>query len=464
MYKVSLRYLAILICILALFCAHAEEAPGSDVIREAQQALYQLGYHDDNMTGEMDEATVSAIINYQTVNGLQPSGALDEDTLQLLLAGTGVPCYDYLSAIAQQYIDRGTYHPGDSGPEISHLQQTLLALHFYDGPNDGVFGSDLEGALRRFQLANGLSITGVADPSTLMRLYEGTPQDFDSFLESSTCVPGDVGSKVRLLQHCLFLMNYFSGDTTGVFGTVTRAAVTAFQSAHSLEVTGEADVETLRLLYNTCADIGYGPTELKAGASGDEVTDMQERLSSLGYYEPEITGFYGVTTETAVRLFQLANGLEHTGTADVQTLDRLYSDNAVDLAHAREHLSQLLVTPNAEKRALLLQSAEGLRGQSFSSGNEDIYSGYTFMQYVCVSAGIPLLAPDDLLSRASTNIGTVESLPAGTPVVLERAEGNGWLLCLYAGNGRIIYADMQSNWVLESSLSDIEHTSLKAWS
>ena len=58
-------------------------------------------------------------------------------------------------------------------------------------------------------------------------------------------------------------------------------------------------------------------------ASGDEVTAIQERLASFGYYTQEPTGFYGTQTVEAVQKFQRANGLDVTGTVNSQTAAKL---------------------------------------------------------------------------------------------------------------------------------------------
>ena len=70
-------------------------------------------------------------------------------------------------------------------------------------------------------------------------------------------------------------------------------------------------------------------TALKPGDENDEVFAMQARLTELGYLTVEYSGIYGDITKEAVAAFQRANGLEATGEAGVETLEKLYAADAV---------------------------------------------------------------------------------------------------------------------------------------
>ncbi|MBQ7306809.1 MAG: peptidoglycan-binding protein [Clostridia bacterium] len=65
--------------------------------------------------------------------------------------------------------------------------------------------------------------------------------------------------------------------------------------------------------------------ELTRGAQGDDVTELQQRLTELYYYSGAISGSYGENTQAAVKAFQEDFGLDATGTADAQTLALVYS-------------------------------------------------------------------------------------------------------------------------------------------
>ncbi len=69
-------------------------------------------------------------------------------------------------------------------------------------------------------------------------------------------------------------------------------------------------------------------TTLKNGSTGDDVKKMQQRLKELGYLKGSADGDFGDATETAVKAFQLQNGLSVDGKAGANTLSKLYSASA----------------------------------------------------------------------------------------------------------------------------------------
>ena len=69
---------------------------------------------------------------------------------------------------------------------------------------------------------------------------------------------------------------------------------------------------------------------LKLNSKGTDVRNLQQDLTTLGYYWAEITGNFGAKTETAVKRFQEENGLTADGVAGAKTL------NAIAAAVARK--------------------------------------------------------------------------------------------------------------------------------
>ena len=55
---------------------------------------------------------------------------------------------------------------------------------------------------------------------------------------------------------------------------------------------------------------------LKLGDTGSNVKILQEKLKILGYFNPIITGSFGLATEEGVKAFQRENNLESTGIVD----------------------------------------------------------------------------------------------------------------------------------------------------
>ncbi len=79
----------------------------------------------------------------------------------------------------------------------------------------------------------------------------------------------------------------------------------------------------------------------KVGSRGQEVTQIQTKLTELGYFSDKIDGIYGEKTKAAVIRFQKAKGLSADGIAGPKTLDALglgssqsngqYSSSDIDL-------------------------------------------------------------------------------------------------------------------------------------
>ena len=69
-------------------------------------------------------------------------------------------------------------------------------------------------------------------------------------------------------------------------------------------------------------------TTLSRGDKNNDVIALQQRLTELGYLNDTIDGNYGGNTQTAVKLFQSAMGMEETGIADPSTQAALYADDA----------------------------------------------------------------------------------------------------------------------------------------
>ena len=90
----------------------------------------------------------------------------------LLLTSTFAP------AIAQSSLSRG---------ELRTLQETLNDLGYQAGPEDGLYGDNTAEAIRAFERANELAVTGEADPALLDRLTERVQtQDGDTGQDGDT--------------------------------------------------------------------------------------------------------------------------------------------------------------------------------------------------------------------------------------------------------------------------------------
>lgn len=135
---------------------------------------------------------------------------------------------------------------------------------------------------------------------------------------------GRVGPEVEDVQRRLDDLGFACPDDAGVFGEGTRAAVRAFQQVRGLPSDGIVGDETWRTLVGASFRLGdrmlYVTRPL---LYGDDVRDLQRRLSRLGFDSRYDDGLYGRQTFDAVREFQLNVGAAVDGIAGPLTIDVL---------------------------------------------------------------------------------------------------------------------------------------------
>jgi peptidoglycan hydrolase-like protein with peptidoglycan-binding domain len=127
-----------------------------------------------------------------------------------------------------------------------------------------------------------------------------------------TLVPverGANGDDVRALQARLAELGFAPGTPDGSYGRRTVAAVEAFQGLVGLDVTGDADPETIRALIA----YRYDGLVLRAGDEGDEVETLQLLLSEGPFDPGPIDGTYGTGTRQAVWALEKIAGIPIDG-------------------------------------------------------------------------------------------------------------------------------------------------------
>ncbi len=65
------------------------------------------------------------------------------------------------------------------------------------------------------------------------------------------------------------------------------------------------------------------PATLKVGSSGPDVPDLQYRLKTLGYFNKDVTTYFGTTTLDSLKRFQKAYGIGVDGVAGKKTWETL---------------------------------------------------------------------------------------------------------------------------------------------
>jgi hypothetical protein len=117
---------------------------------------------------------------------------------------------------------------------------------------------------------------------------------------------GDVGENVRSLQQALKVAGYSVGAIDGKFGSLTRAAVAAFQGDNSLSMTGAADPDTMTLL-NRAPQRPLDPdrreaTEEDLKKKGSVTVTEAGKTKMLGWVSG-ILGLLGIGNSAAVNIF-----------------------------------------------------------------------------------------------------------------------------------------------------------------
>ena len=107
------------------------------------------------------------------------------------------------------------------------------------GGVDGIFGMGTAAAVKQFQSAKGLSATGVVDEATAAALAGNAPAAAPSSPLFGLKI-GATGDAVRQLQATLVARGFKTkGDADGTFGVNTVNALTSFQYAQRIKVTGQ---------------------------------------------------------------------------------------------------------------------------------------------------------------------------------------------------------------------------------
>lgn len=98
------------------------------------------------------------------------------------------------------------------------------------------------------------------------------------------------------------------------------------------------------------------------GSRGEEVSKIQTRLKSWGYFSGEVTGYYGSQTTEAVKRFQKKHGLSATGVADRKTLELIgisSSSSGASVSNADLELLARIISAEARGEPYIGQVAVG---------------------------------------------------------------------------------------------------------
>jgi len=318
------------------------------LIQALQEDLKEKGYYNAKaVTSTYTSALKSAVRLFQIANDLKPKPALgyaDEQT-QLLAASDKAVVY-------QQYVEKlqdAQLKLGGSGAYVTRAQRQLTRLGFYSGKIDGRYRTptvnavkSFQTAVKYFQPASALTVSGNADGETRAALYSESPVTRAQYEDANYLTQLRIGAKgdqVTQLQGRLAAKGFYWGEPTGVYDAQTRYSVRFFQEANGFSVNGVA-TKALRTLANTDSAVSFETytkdmhlLQLSSRARpGIRIAVLQLKLRELGYYTGVITGVYSSQVISAVRTFQVFNNMNSkyaTGKANLETRKLMLSADAL---------------------------------------------------------------------------------------------------------------------------------------
>ena len=169
-------------------------------------------------------------------------------------------------------------HHEMSEEDISTYQQDLDDVGCWAGPVDGLLGTRTEAALREFQEAEGLTITGLFGGESEGALIAaaragdtvcGTASTDSGGTEQARSVDDAAVHELEVWQHDLNLVGCWAGPEDGQLGAQTQAAIRNYQTGAGLAVTGQLDAMTEETLAESAAEGGqicHAPTSSTDGS------------------------------------------------------------------------------------------------------------------------------------------------------------------------------------------------------
>lgn len=292
-------------------------ASGPDILAY-QQKLKELEYYEGPLDGVFGKEFEDALKLFQTRNGLKPDGLIGPKTVAAMYDAGAIKKTDL---VPEYYV----LSRGSTSLYVKNLQTILKAHYFYTGKLDGVYGADMEVAVRNLQAAAGLHVDGRAGEKTQKVILE---LNFDQLVVNGSVLTypirtlrrGMRGWDVYMLQQRLIAGNYLTGIyTKGEYDAATEKAVTKAEKTFMIKEDGIFGPQLRRYLWatNVAADNdqdskytdwddngNFVGKTLRKGSRGEQVRYLQMKLKSNGFLLDDMDGYYGESTKQAVLKLQ----------------------------------------------------------------------------------------------------------------------------------------------------------------
>ncbi len=278
-----------------------------DSVKALQSRLITLGYLTGEIDGVYGRATVSAVREFQKVNGLTSDGIAGFATLQLIYTSNALPKPTAAPTATPKVTatpkPTATPRPTATPKPTATVRPTATPVYLIVTPAP-VPGAKATATPKLIVTATpratatpynaGKTVTATATPNTRTVLQRG-----------------DKGSAVQALQQRLSDLGYLKG-WDGIFGSQTYSAVVAFQKRNSLSADGIAGPKTLTKLYSVSA-LSYvlaptaTPVPAKTATPAPAATPTQALIvtpppaSADGFRAPSLGQVINVNWYTSIR-------------------------------------------------------------------------------------------------------------------------------------------------------------------
>lgn len=287
-----------------------------DEVTKLQQALLDIGYYDEEVTGYFGQYTETCVKAFQKDMGLLVDGEVGPYTLAAL----------------ESYEE-----PTEAATEAPTEAPTDAKAEPEKAPT-----YDEDSIVEETETASNYNSDATATEQETEEVTEApteAPTEKETETEAPTEPPkvdklalGGEGTKVTQLQTRLAELRYYMGEIDGVFDQDTYDAMQAYFAASELKPVDEMTDEQFEVLLSDDAVRSPQYTNLQLGYKGTDVTALQKLLIEAGYLGGDATGIFDEDTENAVKLAQANFALEVDGIADQEFIDALEAQIAAATA------------------------------------------------------------------------------------------------------------------------------------
>ena len=295
---------------------------GEEVVT-LQRKLIQFGFLAGTADGAYGHQTSKAVQAFQEhLNAQGRTITADGDASSVTLHYLYQPGFSaYVSTVSL----------GATGPEVKRVETRLANLGYMDATPDEEYDAYAARALELFQRQTSLPHTGIADRTTSELLFSaGAPSTERCVLHEIS--KGDRGLVVAYVEEALYNGGMVAILPGGRYGADVETALKRLYEYVLVTTPSKAALfaDATHLSTEAVTVLLDGLLEPHGAGNEAEITRIQRRLHALFFLgKYEIDGKLGDSTASAIRQFQSTNGLPETGAADLKTLQRLFSADAI---------------------------------------------------------------------------------------------------------------------------------------